>query len=185
MVPSGTRHVIGHTSTTTNSERPHISPPWAGVSDALGMSKPGCMAYLWESFSSRGVSLEASKVLLSSWTSKTQSSYNSAFAKWASWCQQWNRDPTFGPIEDVNFLSESFGKGFQYCFLNSYQSAISVVHGKVDGYSMGQHPLVSRLLRGVFNEWPPLPKYSSLEDWVHMYLYLSRPLHSRWSCLWC
>ena len=26
---------------------------------------------------------------------------------------------------------------------------------------MGQHPLVSRLLRGAFNERPPLPRYSS------------------------
>ena len=124
----------------------------------------GCpnLAYLRESFSSRGVSPEASKLLLSSWRPKTQSSYNSAFAKWASWCQQRNRDPTFGPIEDVvNFLSESFDKGFQYRSLNSYRSAISAVHSKVDGYSVGKHPLVSRLLKGAFNERPPLPRYSS------------------------
>lgn len=164
MVPSGTGHVRRHTSTTPNSGGPHISTPRAGVSDAPGMPKPGCMAYLWESFSSRGVSPEASKLLLSPWRPKTQSSYNSAFAKWASWCQQRNRDPTFGPIEDViNFLLESFCKGFQYrsLALNSYQSAISAVHSKVDGYSVGQHPLVSRLLRGAFNERPPLPRYSS------------------------
>ena len=72
-------------------------------------AQPGCMAYLQESFSSQGVSSEASALLLSSWRPKTQSSYNSAFAKWASWCHQGNRDPTFGPIEDVvNFLSEFF-----------------------------------------------------------------------------
>ena len=61
----------------------------------------------------------------------------------------------------MNFLSESFDKGFQYRSLNSYQSAISAVHSKVDGYSVGQHPLVSRLLKGAFNERPPLPRYSS------------------------
>ena len=162
MIPSGTGHVRGHASTITNSGRPYISPSWARVSDTPGMPKPGCMAYLRESFSSRGVSPEASKLLLSSWRPKTQSSYNSAFAKWASWCQQRNRDPTFGPIEDiVNFLSESFGKGLQYRSLNSYRSVISAVHDKVDGLSVGQHPLLSRLLRGAFNERPPLPRYSS------------------------
>ena len=118
MVPNGTGHVRGHTPTITNSRRPHISPPRAGVSDALGMPKPGGMAYLRES-SSLGVFPEASMLLLSSWKTKTQSSYNSVFPKWASWCQLWNRDPTSGPIEDVNFLSEAFGKGFQYRFLNS------------------------------------------------------------------
>ena len=162
MVSSGTGYVGGHTSTTTNSGRSYITPPRAGVSNAPGMPKPGCMAYLRESFLSRGVSQEASNLLLSSWRPKTQSSYNSAFSKWASWCQQRNRDPTFGPIEDiVNFLSESFAKGFQYRSLNSYRSAISAIHSKVDGYSVGQHPLVSRLLRGAFNERPPLPRYSS------------------------
>ena len=137
------------------------------------MPQPGCMAYLQESFSSRGVSLEASGLLLSSWRPKTQSSYNSAFAKWASWCQQWNRDPTFGPIEDViNFLSEFFSKGYQYRSLNSYRLAISAVHCKVDGYSVGQHPLVSRLLKGAFNERPLLSSYSSFwnEDVVSAHL---------------
>ena len=153
MVPSGTEHVRGHSSTTPISGGLHSSTSRTGVPDAPGMPKPGCMAYLRESFSSRGVFPEASELLLSSWRPKTQSSYNSAFAKWASWCQQRNRDPTFGPIEDVvNFLSESFGKGSQYRSLNSYRSAISAVHGKIDGYSVGQHPLVSRLLKGAFNE---------------------------------
>ena len=162
VVPSGVGDVGGHTSTAPKSREPRLSPPRAGVSNAPGMPQPGCMAYLRESFSSRGVSTEASALLLSSWRPKTQSSYNSAFAKWASWCHERNRDPTFGPIEDVvNFLSEFFSKGYQYRSLNSYRSAISAVHRKVDGYSVGQHPLVSRLLKGAFNERPPLFRYSS------------------------
>ena len=48
--------------------------------------------------------------------------------------------------------------------LNSYRSAISSVHERVEGYNVGQHPLVTRLLKGVFNERPPLPKYSSTWD---------------------
>ena len=94
MVPISTGHVRGHTTnlysfTLDRSFRCHRMP------------KPGCMAYLRESFLSRRVSPEASKLLLSSWRPKTQSSYNSALA---SWCEQRNRDPTSGPIEDiVNF----------------------------------------------------------------------------------
>ena len=29
----------------------------------------------------------------------------------------------------------------------------------VDGYSVGQHPTISRLMKGVFNKRPPQPKY--------------------------
>ena len=46
--------------------------------------------------------------------------------------------------------------------LNSYRSAISSVHEKVDGIEVGKHPLVTRMLKGVFNERPPRPNYESV-----------------------
>ena len=158
MVPSGVGDVGGHTSTAPKSGGPHISSPGAGVSNAPGMPQPGCMAYLWESFSSRGVSPEASAFLLETSPVTTQHLLNGL-------CHEQNKDPTFGPtvgpIEDVvNFLSELFSKVYQYRSLNSYHSAISAVHHKVDGYSVGQHPLVLRLLKDAFNERPPLSRYS-------------------------
>ena len=61
----------------------------------------------------------------------------------------------------VNFLAHLFTQGYSYNLLNSYRSAISSVHEKRDGYDVGQHPLVTRLLKGVFNDRPPLPRYSS------------------------
>ena len=51
------------------------------------------------------------------------------------------------PINDiVNFLAELFQKGYQYGSLNSYRSAISSVHEKVDGMEIGHLTLA-----------PPLP----------------------------
>ena len=46
-----------------------------------------------------------------------------------------------------------------YRSLNCYRSAISSVHLPVDGFQVGQHPLVTRLLKGVFNSRPPMPRY--------------------------
>lgn len=66
--------------------------------------------------------------------------------------------------EVVNFLADLFVEGYKYNSLNSYRSAISSVHEKVDGLDVGQHPLVTRLLKGAFNDRPPLPKYSSTWD---------------------
>ena len=34
----------------------------------------------------------------------------------------------------------------------------------MDGVPVGQHPLVSRLVKGVFNARPPIPRYSSTWD---------------------
>ena len=67
-------------------------------------------------------------------------------------------------IELINFLAELYNKGYQYRSPNSYRSAISTVHPKVDDHPVGQHPLVSRMLKGVFNERPPLPRYSTFWD---------------------
>jgi len=94
-----------------------------------GSANLGRMTHL---YSSQGISSQATDLQLSSWRSKTNSSYNSSFAKWASWCEQRGRNPTAGPIEDiVNFLADLFKQGFKYNSLNSYHSAISSTHERV------------------------------------------------------
>ena len=72
----------------------------------------------------------------------------------------------------MNFLAELHEKGYQYQSLNSYRSAISSVHKHVEGVPIGQHPLVSRVLKGAFNERPPQPKYSSFWDVGQVLTYL-------------
>ena len=42
-----------------------------------------------------------------------------------------------------------------------YRSAISSIHPRIDGFEVGQHPLVVRLMKGAFNKRPPIPKYST------------------------
>ena len=120
------------------------------------------MAIVREKCRSGGLSAEASQLVSASLRSKSTSSYESLFRKWNSWCMEQSRDPTKGPIADVvNFLAELFHQGYQYCSLNAYRSAISSVHEKVDGEPVGQHPLVSQVLKGAFNERPSKPRYHS------------------------
>ena len=52
----------------------------------------------------------------------------------------------------------------QYRSLNAYRSAISSVHERVDGYEVGQHLLVSRVMKGAFNLHPPQPRYKTTWD---------------------
>ena len=64
----------------------------------------------------------------------------------------------------LNFLSEEFQQGKKYRTLNSYRSAISMTHSPIDGVVVGKHPLVTRLLRGIFNSRPPQPRYIATWD---------------------
>jgi len=64
----------------------------------------------------------------------------------------------------VNFLANLYREGYKYRYLNGYCSVISSVHAKVDGQPVGQHPLISRVLKGAFNERPPVLRYSTFWD---------------------
>ena len=53
----------------------------------------GGMAYIRRSCEAGSLSREATKLLMSSWCKKSQSSYNSLFHKWECWCAKRDRNP--------------------------------------------------------------------------------------------
>ena len=108
----------------------------------------------------------------SSCRTKTNQSYNSLCTKWIAWCQPTNTNPFDGSVADVvNFLEELHEHGYS---LDSYRSAISSIYTQIDGHSIGQHPFVSRVLKGGL---PPQPKYNTFWD-VGMVLYYIKDLGS-------
>lgn len=147
-----------HHSSDGNNNQPDSSPNVSTVSR---------MAYLRKSYRDQQLSEETTDLMLNSWRSKTNKSYDSLFSKWSGWCSKRCSDPISGPISEIrnflpiseiiNFLASLYKDGYQYSSINSYRSAISSVHEKIDGYIIGQHPLVTRLIKGVFHARPPLP----------------------------
>jgi len=96
------------------------------------------------------------ELLPKSWRNKTN---KSLFDKWHSWCVEQSFDPFSGPVTNVaNFLAQLFADGYQYSSINSYRSAISSMHEKVNGHNVGHNTLIYRLL---FHDRPSLPRYSS------------------------
>lgn len=74
-------------------------------------------------------------------------------------------DPFSAPAETgVNFPVELYHTGVGYSTINTTKCALSTCI-LVDGCkSLGSHPLVSRLIQGVFESTPTLPKYSETWD---------------------
>ena len=171
LVPNTAGNANPGTSSATELTRPN---PTDSQSQHAGYNPTTSrMGYLRGRFQSQRLSEEASELLLASWRQKTAKSYDSLFRKWLGWCSEWNTDPISGDISEVvNFLAHLFKQGYQYRSLNAYRSAISSVHEKVDGYAVGQHPLVSRLIKGAFHERPPQPQYSVTWDVSKVTLYL-------------
>ena len=122
----------------------------------------GRLAYLGKSLRERGVSAEAQELMLSAWRSSTNKNYDSAWRKWEDFCNDRDINPFSASIESIlSFLASQFHKGHQYRSLNIYRSAISSIHPRIDGFEIGKHPMVTRLMKGVFNKRPPLPKYTT------------------------
>ena len=151
-------------NTAENADRPSVSTPSTGNHPEPSVSRTSAsrLEHLRERFRSQNLSDQATELVLKSWRSKTSKSYDSLFGKWHRWCDRRGSDPFLGPISEVaNFLVTLFGEGYQYNSVNAYRSAISSVHEKVDNMDVGQHPTVVRLMKGVYNDRPPLPRYSS------------------------
>ena len=103
----------------------------------------------------QGLSETVIGILRSSWRKSTESA---SWRLWDSWCTERSTDPLSAPLSEVlEFLLEQFESGKQY---RTTKSAISMTHDEVDGTRVGQHPLVTRFLKGVFNCRPPALKYS-------------------------
>ena len=163
MVPPPLGNVSGRTCdspsephTTEQPSQTHPPPPGSEE------SAPNGVAGVRNRWQKEGISEKASELITASWRSGTRKSYNSAWRKWASWCAERGQDPFSSPVKEIlDFLAFEFESGKQYSTMNSYRSALSAFHMPIEGYAVGTHPLVLRLLQGMFNQRPPQPRYES------------------------
>ena len=85
--------------------------------------------------------------------------------KWETYCSQQQIDPIHTNISQVlNFLTQLFNTGVGYSAINTAKSALSALIVLSDSRSLGQHPLVTRYMKGVFESRPSLPRYGTTWD---------------------
>ena len=104
--------------------------------------------------------------MLKSWRPGTEKQYSAALKCFCCWCDRRQRNPLQADLETVcDFLTEQFEDFNKSCStINSYRSALSSVLLPIDGYSVGEHPIIARLLKGMFHVRPPEPRYSFTWD---------------------
>ncbi|MCG8621291.1 MAG: hypothetical protein MJE68_04705, partial [Proteobacteria bacterium] len=138
-----------------------------------GTPTSGRVACLRRSYRTKGLSDGIIDIIRKSWRTSTETAYSCAWRQWDSWCFERSTDPLSAPVSLIlEFLFEKFSKGKRYRTINTIRSAISMTHGEIDGTRVGQHPLVSRFLKGVFNIHSPAPKYAVTWDVDVVLLYL-------------
>lgn len=125
----------------------------------------GRVARIQQSLQSKGICEDASQLILAAWRPGTNAVYNSAWKKWHSWCVGREIDPLCPSLANItSFLAWSYNQGLEYRTINTYRSALSGVLAPIEGFAVGQHPLVARLLKGILNLRPAMPRYQHSWD---------------------
>jgi len=141
--------------------RSPIRPIGAGAPSSE-LSRPSRMAVIRKNYESAGVSNQVVELLVGGTRKSTLSAYESAWNGSVNWNVRRNEDPILPAIGRVlEFLTSLAESGKAYRTINVFRSMFSSTIGKIDGVEVGKHPLVVRLMKGIYHRTPPAPKYSS------------------------
>ena len=139
------------------------------------------MSLIREGLNKYALSPAAIDVLMASWREGTSKQYHTYLSKWNQYCRDKNID-VFQPgvTNGIEFLVSLYKSGLGYSAINTARSALSSILILEDGVKFGEHPLVVRCLKGIFELKPALPKYSEIWDVniVLGYLRAAAPLSS-------
>ena len=134
---------------------------------------PTRMDVIRRSLADRGLSGDAITIISASWSSGTDKQYNPAWKKWCGWCEQRQIDLFQASVDEVvDFLSHSSAEGKSKSTVNTYRSALSSTLYPVNNVDVGSHPLVVRLLKGIYHLRTPFPRYSLTWDVAKVTSYL-------------
>ena len=117
---------------------------------------------------------EIADIIVQSWRPGTSRKYDVYVSKWVQFCSERNFSPYEATINQVLlFLYDLFQSGVEYSVMNTARSSLSTFI-IIDGVRVGQHPVITRFMKGVFNIKPALPKYNFIWDVGIVITYISK-----------
>ena len=105
------------------------------------------------------------ELIMASWRESMKKLYGTYITKWCTFCCERNvnvLEPTLPQI--CRFLRMLSDKGFSYASINAARCALSAILPRMEGQSVGNNPLVCRLLKGCYERNPPKPRYQDIWD---------------------
>ena len=103
---------------------------------------------------------------MESWRIGTTKQYRVYLNKWTNFATARNENPIHPTLANViEFLTHLYDTGNSYSAINAARSALSVTVDLADSpYTVGEHPLIKRLVKAAFQSRPPLPRYQTTWD---------------------
>ena len=124
------------------------------------------MFIIRERLRQQGISARAQEIIINSWRSGTKKQYKVYLQKWELFCTEHQVSLIQPPVSAIlDFLTSLFDNGLGYSALNTVRSALSSIIALSDSaHTVGNHPLVQRFIKSVFQTRPSLPCYTQTWD---------------------
>ena len=121
----------------------------------------------------RGIRRDIINIISASWRKSTKKQYSVYIKKWRRFCEKKKVNHMYSDVNDVlEFLSELYHtEKAGYSVINQARSALSSFL-TLSSFSVGNHPLICRFVKGVFNLRPPAPRYKEIWDVGPVFNYL-------------
>jgi len=103
---------------------------------------------------------------MESWRTGTTKQYRVYLDKWKNFATARNENPVHLSVANViDFLTHLYDTGSRYSAINTARSALSAaIDLAYSPYTVGEHPLIKRLIEAAFQSRPPLPRHHSIWD---------------------
>lgn len=156
LVPASDVNVSCSTTANKTTEvNTDPSPRHQQNPSSLPQAQTDWLSYVRESLQLQGITGEALDIIIDSWRKSTQKQYRTSISAWIDYCKEQKISiATLSLPQLLNFLTLQ-SKKLGYSALSSFI--------KVDGFKVGEHPIISRFMSGAFNRKPTFPRY--VETW--------------------
>ena len=166
MVPKSDAHGHEITEQAKSMQDPAVSAKPTGTDTPLTQQAgPLNMPLVRKTLNTKNLSSSAKEIIKASWRPGTVKQYHSYLRRWEKFCAQKAIVVEDASVENgIDFLASLYEDGLGYSAINTARSALSSVLTSPGNVTFGNHPLVSRFLKGVFELKPSLPRYHRIWD---------------------
>ena len=136
-----------------------VLPTQVGESYPLHRKLKIVMSVVREHYLSQGLTESTVTLIIKSWRGSTREQYGIYLRKWLSHCKE-KGVPFQATLQmGIEFLTYPFDKGYTYHQIDMARSALCsvIVMENHCGITFGKHPLVKRVLKGIFEARPVFP----------------------------
>ncbi|KAJ8376070.1 hypothetical protein SKAU_G00066500 [Synaphobranchus kaupii] len=144
----------GHPLAPPNQGGYAVAGPGPAVASEPGAFQPACLARGRRC--PQGLESAVLETLQASKAPSTRALYAGKWGRFSRWCQTNGSSPTRCEVSVIlAFLQSLFEEGLAESTLRGYLAAISDRHDRIEGRTVGAHPLASQFLRGARRLRPP------------------------------